>query len=71
MLAGPPDCLLLLAEGHAISTLVNGGVALVSTHQNAVQGAEILLTAVVCALLNSALNALVCVTAHVRFLLFL
>ena len=64
-----PD--LLFTEGHAVSALINGGIAFMCAHQNALQGAEILLTAVVCALTNSAFNALVCVAVHTWFLLFL
>ena len=61
---------LLLAEGLAVGALVHGGVALVGTYQDAVQGAVVAVGAVVSALLNGAFNALVCLTIHSRFLLF-
>ena len=55
---------LLFAEGLAVGTLVLGGVALMGAHQNPVQGAVVLLVAVVCAGLHGAFNALVCVAVH-------
>ena len=61
---------LLFAEGHAVGALVHSGIAFMGTHQDALQGAEILLTAVVCTLTNGTFNALVCVTIHVLLLLF-
>ena len=61
---------LLLAEGLAVSALVHGGVALVGADQNTVQSAEVCILAVVSALLNGALNALVCFAIHNQFLLF-
>ena len=60
---------LFLAEGHAVGALVHGGIRLMGAHQDPVQRAVVLLTAVVCALANSAFNALVCVTVHSFFLL--
>ena len=61
---------LLLAEGLAVGALVHGGVALVGTYQDAVQGAVVAVGAVVSALLNGAFNALICLTIHCQFLLF-
>ena len=60
---------LLFPEGHAVGTLVHGGIGLVGAHQNPVQGAVVLIFAVVCALMNSAFDALVCVAIHIDILL--
>ena len=60
----------LLAEGLAVGALVRGGIGLVSTNQDPVQGAVVCLLAVMLALLDSALNALVCMTIHGIILLF-
>ena len=57
--------LLLLAEGHAVGALVHGGVCLVGTHLDAIQGAVVLGVAVIGALLDGAGDALVGVTVHV------
>lgn len=48
-----------LAEGFAVGALVLGGVVLVGAHQDLVQGAVVLLAAVVGALLHGAGNAVV------------
>ena len=61
---------LFLAEGHAVSALVHGGVTLMGTYQNAVQSAVVSILTVVSALMNSTLNALVCLVIHNQFLLF-
>ena len=61
---------LLLAEGLAVGALVHGGVTLVGSDQNTVQSTVVCITAVVCALLNGAFDALVCFTIHCQFLLF-
>ena len=61
---------LFLAEGHTIGALIHSRISLVSTNQDSIQRTEILLTAVVCALLHSTLDALICVTVHNKFLLF-
>ena len=50
---------LLLAEGHAVGALILGGVALVSAHQNALQGAVVTGAGMVGALMDGALDALV------------
>ena len=55
---------LLLAEGHAVSALVNSGVHFVGTNQDAVQGAVVLVAAMVGTLLDGTLDALVCMTIH-------
>ena len=60
---------LLFAEGLAVGTLIHGGVDLVGTHQDAVQGTVVLVLAVVGALLDSAFDAFVGMTAHCVFLL--
>ena len=51
--------LLLLQEGFAVGALVLGGVVLVGTHQNAVQGAVVVAAAVVRTLLHRAGDAAV------------
>ena len=61
----------LLAEGLAVGALICGGIGLMSTNQDPVQGAVVCLLAVMLALLDSAFNALVCMTIHgVLLLLF-
>ena len=61
----PHEALLLfLPEGLAVSALIHGGVGLMGAHQNLVQRAVVFAVAVVCALLDSTFNALVCVTVH-------
>ena len=60
----PHSFLLLLAEGLAVGALVNSGIGLMGTNQNALQGAEIGILTVVLALLNGTLNALVCMAIH-------
>ena len=54
----------LLTEGLAVSALICGGIGLVSTHQDPLQGAVVCVLAVMLALLDSALNALVCMAIH-------
>ena len=54
----------LLAEGLAIGALVHSRVGLMGTHQNALQRAVIGILAVMLALLDSTLNALVCMAVH-------
>ena len=67
-----PSCsrVLLLTEGLAVGALVHGGICLMGTDQDSIQRAEVLLTAVVGALLHSAFDALVCMAVHTQFLLF-
>jgi len=60
---------LLLAEGLAVGALVCGGVDFVGTHQDLIQRAVVLVTAVMGALLDGALDALVCMTVHSKSLL--
>ena len=67
----PPRMFLLLAEGLAVSALVLGGVHLVSTHQDAFQGAVASVGAVISTLLYGAGNARVGVAVHRQFLLYL
>ena len=62
--AGNDSVSSLLAEGLAVGALVCGGIGLVGAHQDPVQRAVICLLAMVLALLNSTLNALVCMTVH-------
>ena len=63
-----PDS-LLPAEGLAVSALICGGVDFVGAHQDLVQGTVVLMAAVVGALLDSAFDALVCMTVHNKSLL--
>ena len=60
---------LFLPEGLAVGALIHGGIHLVGTHQNPIQGAVVLSVAVVSALLDSAFDALVCMTVHINSLL--
>ena len=60
---------LLLAERLAVGALICSGIDFVGAHQDLVQGTVVLVTAVMGALLNSALNALVCMTVHNKSLL--
>ena len=53
-----------LAEGLAVSALVCSGIHFVGTHQNLIQGTVVLVATVMGTLLDSAFNALVCVTVH-------
>ena len=64
-----PRLLSALAEGLAVGALVLGGVHLVGAHQDLVQRAVVLVTAVMGALLDGALDALVCMTVHSKSLL--
>ena len=61
---------LLLAEGHAVGTLIHGGVGLMGAHQNAVQGAIVFGITVVSTGLYGAFDALVCIAVHRFFLLY-
>ena len=66
----PPLCILLcalfllLAERLAVGALIHSGICLMGTHQNTIQGAEVCVLAMICALCNSTLNALVGMTIH-------
>ena len=64
----PPNP-LALAEGFAVGALVLGGICLVGTHQDAVQGAVVLAVAVVSTGLHGTLDTLVCMAVHCHFLL--
>ena len=61
--------ILSLAEGLAVGALVHGRICLVGTHQDLVQGAVVLIFAVVSAVLDGTFDALVCMTVHIIFLL--
>lgn len=61
----------LFVEGFAVGALIHSGVQLVGAHQNAVQRAVVLALAVMCALLNGTLDALICLVCHGMLLLFL
>ena len=63
--------LLSLAEGLAVSALIHSRIGLVGTHQNLVQSAVVLALAMVCALVNGALDALVGIAVHGHFLLLI
>ena len=62
---------LLLAEGHTVGALVLGGVGLMGAYKDLLQGAVVGLIAVMGALGNGALDALVCFAVHNAYLLFL
>ena len=58
-----------LTEGLAVGALIHGGVHFVSTHQNSVQRAVVLVFAVMRALVHGAFDALIGMTIHSFFLL--
>ncbi len=62
---------LFFAEGHTVGALILGGIALMGTYQNPLQRAVVCFVAVVSALMNSTLDALVGIAVHDLFLLFL
>ena len=62
---------LLLAEGLAIGALIHGGIDLMRTDQDFIQGAVVLAVAVIGALLHGAFDTLVGVAVHAGFLLYL
>lgn len=64
-----PPVFLLLTEGLAVGALIHGGIGFMSADQNAIQRAEVLGVTVVGALLDSALNALVGMIVHTKYLL--
>ena len=66
----PHSFFSLLTEGLAVGALVGSGIGLVSTHQDPFQGAEVCILAVMGTLLDSTLNALVCMAIHGFILLF-
>ena len=55
-------------EGHAVGALVLGGIAFMGAYQNGIQGAVVLGGAVVGALADGTLNALVCMAVHGQYL---
>jgi len=61
---------LFLTEGHAVGALVLAGVCLMGTYQDALQRAVVCFIAVMSALMNGALNALIGIAVHGLFLLF-
>ena len=66
----PPHCpTLLLAEGLAVRALIHGGILLMGADQDLVQRTVVLSLAMMGALLNGALNALVCMAIHNPILL--
>ena len=68
----PHEALLLfLPEGLAVGALIHGRICLVGTHQDLVQGAIVLVVAVVGTGLDGAFDALVCIAVHVLFLLLI
>ena len=64
----PGKWALLSVEGLAVGALVHGGVCLVGAYQDPVQGAVVLGGAVVGALADGTLNALVCMAVHGQYL---
>ena len=67
----PPLPVLLLAEGHAVGTLIHCGISLVGAHHDPIQRTVVLVLAVMCALGNGAFDALVGIAVHMADLLFL
>ena len=61
----------LCPEGLAVGALIYSGVCLMGADQNAVQRAEVGILAMMLALLNSTLNAFICMTIHIAFPPFL
>ena len=59
-----PECRLLLPEGHAVGALVLGGVFLVGTDLDAVQGAVVFTLAVVGTLMDGTFDRLVGMAVH-------
>ena len=55
---------LLLAEGHAVSALVLGGICLMGTNHDPVQGAIVLVLAMVGTLADSAFDGFVGMAIH-------
>jgi len=55
---------LLLTEGHTVGALVYRGIGLVGTHKDPIQRAVVLAFAVVGALMDSTLDALVGMAVH-------
>ena len=55
---------LFLTERHTVRALIYCGIALVCSHQDSIQRAEIGIIAMMCALGNSTFNAFICVTIH-------
>lgn len=62
---------LLLAEGLAVGTRIDGGIHLVRADEDLVKGAVIGAVTVMCALGDGAFDTLVCVAVHNVFLLFI
>ena len=62
---------LLLAEGLTVGALILSGICLMGTNQNTIQRAVVLTVTVICAGLNGAFDALVCIVVHSYFLLLL
>ena len=55
---------LLLAEGHAVGALVHGGIHLMGANQNLVQGAVVLVAAMMGALSDGTFDTLVSMAIH-------
>ena len=60
----------LLAEGLAVGALIHGGIRLMGAYQDPIQRAVVLTGAVMGALVYGALDALVGMTVHKKYLLF-
>ena len=65
----PPPSGSLFAEGHTVGASIHGGICFVSAYLDLIQRAVVSIVAMICALGNGALDALVCVTVHSQFLL--
>ena len=60
----PYSMFSLLTEGLAVGTLIHSGIGLMGTYQNPFQRTEVGILAMLCTLMNSTLNALVCMTIN-------
>ena len=66
----PYSAFSLLAERLTVGAGFHGGICLMGAHHDSLQRAIVGIIAMVCALLDSTLDALVCMAAHSQFLLF-
>ena len=71
MATATADGILLLPEGLTVGALVHGRIGFVGAYHDAIQRAIVGIVAVICALLYSAFNGLVCFLVHFGLLLLL
>lgn len=60
----PPQIILSSTERLTVGALIHSGICLVGTHQDLIQGAVVLILAVISAGFDGAFNTLVCMTIH-------